>query len=598
MQYFAISWATKKFIFFKLFVRFWHQVDRAKKIQFGMLIILMILASVAEVMSIGSIIPFLGALVSPEKLDEYALSKYLIEHSGISDAKQVVFLLTLIFILLCILAGFLRLSLTWAQTRLSYGLGAFVSIKIYEHSLYQSYATHISRNSSEIISGVTNKVNILVGNFINPVITLITSTVMLVIIFFVLILINPNAAIASGLGFGLIYFLVAKFTRKQLSQDGEKINHEQTKVFKTLQEGLGGIRDILLDGTQLIYVERYKKSEISLRRSLANVQIIASSPRFIIEMLGMILIACIAFYMINSGDNIQTVLPILGALALGAQRMLPMLQQIYYSWSSLKGGEAVILDVINLLEQPIRDHQFSKHDSKLVFNKHIKFSEIYFSYTGSHPWVLENLSLNIPKGSRIGIIGSTGCGKTTYLDILMGLLAPTHGEIYIDSKLVKLKNNRSWQERIAHVPQSIFLSDTTILENIAFGIPKDKINLSRVKTAAKIAQLESAIEAWPNKYETRVGERGMQLSGGQRQRIGIARAMYKDSDIIIFDEATSALDNDTESTIMQAIDSLPRHLTTIIVAHRLTTLKNCTLIVELSEGKVKRIGSFSEIIGN
>jgi ABC-type multidrug transport system fused ATPase/permease subunit len=583
---------------FHMIRRLWEHIDRPKKVQLGILLILMISASLAEVMSIGAILPFLGALTSSEKLYESDLAQPLVRYLGLSEPKQLLLPLTIIFGFFCILAGLLRLFLTWAQIRLSYNLGASLSVKIYKHTLYQPYTTHISRNSSEIISGITAKVNILVGNFINPVLTIITSTVMLVMIFGALILINPIAAISSGLGFGLTYLLVAKLTRRQLLRDGEKINYEHTKVVKALNEGLGGIRDVLIDGTQEIYVEQYRKAEITLKHSLATIQLISVSPRFIVEMLGMLLIASLAFYMTYSGgEGIEKSLPVLGALALGAQRMLPILQQTFYSWSSLKGGQEVTLEVFKLLEQSLPDTLFRNDDRELTYENQIKFSEIYFSYSSCEPWALENLTLAIPKGSRVGIIGSTGSGKTSFLDLAMGLLSPTHGHIYLDSSEVKLENCRPWQKRIAHVPQTIFLSDTTILENIALGVPKEEINLARVKEASKIAQIESTIEMLPNKYETRVGERGVQLSGGQRQRIGIARAMYKDADIIIFDEATSALDNETESLVMQAIEKLPKHITILIVAHRLTTLRNCSLIVEFAKGRVKRSGNFEEIIG-
>jgi ATP-binding cassette, subfamily B, bacterial PglK len=591
-----ISGATNSSIVGLIF-RLWNQIDFPKKIQLGALLILIICASLAEIMSISTLLPFLGAITSPERLYASNLAQPLINYLSLDSPNQLLLPLTCLFIFFTVLSGVLRLSLAWAQTRLSFSLGATLSIKMYQLTLYQPYAIHISRNSSEIISGITNKVNILVGNFINPILTLITSSIMLLMIFGTLIFINPQTAIVSGLGFGFIYLLVAKLTRKQLYQDSEKINHEHTKVVKILQEGLGGIRDVLIDGSQQIYVEQYKKAEISLRRSLANVQIIAASPRFIVEMVGMLLISSLAFYMTYMGENVEVILPVIGTLALGAQRLLPILQQTYYSWSSLKGGQAVTFEVLKLVEQRLPDAELEKNYSKLIYKKQIKFNELYFSYTGGEPWVIENLTLAIPRGSRIGIIGSTGSGKTTFLDLVMGLLTPTHGHIYLDSQLVKLENYRPWQERVAHVPQAIFLSDTSILENIAFGVPKHKIDFSRVKEAVKIAQIEATIEDLPNKYETRVGERGVQLSGGQRQRIGIARAMYKDVDFLIFDEATSALDNETESLIMQSVKKLPENLTVLIVAHRLTTLRDCSLIVEFANGRVKRAGSYDEIIG-
>jgi ABC-type multidrug transport system fused ATPase/permease subunit len=579
---------------FRLLVIFWGHVTHSRKIELSILLILMFIAGFAEAISIGAIFPFLAVLVAPEKIFNSTIVLPLVQLLNLTTPNQLLLPLTIAFGFCAVLAALMRLCLTWAQIRLSYSLAADLSVKIYERTLYQPYAVHISRNSSEIISGITTKVDIVGGSFISPVLNIITSLVMLIIIFSALIIINPQTALISSLGFGLIYFSVAIFARKQLYVDGQKINHEHTKTLKALQEGLGGIRDVLIDGSQLVYVAQYKKAEVSLRRSLANVQIVSASPRFIVEMLGMLLISSLAFYITYSGQGVESALPSLGALALGAQRLLPILQQIYYSWSSLRGAQATVTEVLNLIEQPLPKNI---SDNVMHFEKKIIFSDINFSYSSQAPLILNNLTLSIPKGSRIGIIGSTGSGKTTFLDIVMGLLSPTSGQIYLDSKEVILQNYRPWQERIAHVPQTIFLSDASILENIAFGVPKELINLARVKEASKIAQIESTIEAWPNKYETRVGERGVQLSGGQRQRIGIARAMYKNADIIIFDEATSALDNETENLVIQAIERLPRHLTVLVVAHRLATLRNCSLIVEFVNGRVKRSGSFAEIIG-
>ena len=579
---------------FKSLVIFWGQINRSKKIELRMLLILIVIAGCAEAISIGAIFPFLAVLVAPEKIFTSTIALPLIQLLNLTSPNQLLLPLTMAFGFFAVLAAALRLCLTWTQTRLSYSLAADLSVKMYERTLYQSYAVHITRNSSEIISGITTKVDIFGGSFISPVLNIIASLVMLIIIFSALVIINPHIAFISSLGFALIYFFVAKLARKQLYVDGEKINQEHTKVLKALQEGLGGIRDVLIDGSQQIYVRQYKKAEVSLKRSLANLQIISASPRFIVEMLGMLLISSLAFYMTYSGQGVESALPSLGALALGAQRLLPILQQIYYSWSSLRGAQATVAEVLNLMEQPLPENV---NDSSFVFDNQILFSGINFSYSTQEPWVLNNLTLSIPKGSRIGIIGSTGSGKTTFLDIVMGLLSPTSGQIFLDSKEVSLQNYRPWQDQIAHVPQAIYLSDTSILENIAFGVPKELINLARVKEASKIAQIESTIEGWPNKYETRVGERGVQLSGGQRQRIGIARAMYKNANIIIFDEATSALDNETEGLIIQAIERLPKHLTVLIVAHRVTTLRNCSLIVEFANGHVKRSGSFAEMIG-
>ena len=310
----------------------------------------------------------------------------------------------------------------------------------------------------------------------------------------------------------------------------------------------------------------------------------------------MMLIAGLAYSLAQQDDGLAKTIPILSALALGAQRLLPVLQQAYGAWSSIQGGQASLQDTLKLLDQPLPEYAGQSSVIALPFERNISLKQLCFRYNLQMPYVLKHLNYTIAKGSRVGFIGTTGSGKSTLLDIVMGLLQPTDGSLEIDGKVVTLRNNRAWQAHIAHVPQAIFLGDSTIEENIAFGVPKDRIDHQRVQQAAQQAQISDSIESWPKQYQTFVGERGIRLSGGQRQRIGIARALYKQADVIIFDEATSALDNETEQAVMQAIEGLSQDLTLLIIAHRLTTLKNCTQIVELGDGSIKRVGSYQEIV--
>jgi ABC-type bacteriocin/lantibiotic exporter with double-glycine peptidase domain len=287
---------------------------------------------------------------------------------------------------------------------------------------------------------------------------------------------------------------------------------------------------------------------------------------------------------------------VLGALALGAQRLLPVLQQAYSSWSTMRGGQASLRDALELLDQPLPARVDATSVVAIPFQHSITLNRLAFRYAPKALWVLQRLDLIIQKGSRVGFMGATGSGKSTLLDIIMGLLHPTEGCLAIDGVIITPQNHRGWQTRIAHVPQAIFLADTTIAENFAFGVPLDQIDHTRVRQCAQEAQIAQTIESWDLQYNTRVGERGVRLSGGQRQRIGIARALYKQADVIIFDEATSALDNDTERAVMQVIENLSEELTVLIVAHRLTTLKNCTHIVELGNGRIQRIGSYEDLV--
>jgi ATP-binding cassette subfamily B protein len=314
------------------------------------------------------------------------------------------------------------------------------------------------------------------------------------------------------------------------------------------------------------------------------------------EALGMLLITALAYTLAQQEDGVSKAIPILGALALGAQRLIPVLQQIYGSLSSVQGGRVSLQDTLELLDQSLPEYHDQPAPKALPFHNQIILKQLSFRYCQQTPWVLNNLNLVIGKGSRVGFVGITGSGKSTLLDIVMGLLQPTQGTIEIDGQSITSSNNRAWQAHIAHVPQVIFLADSSIEENIAFGVPKDQIDHKRVRKAAQQAQIAESINSWPKQYQTFVGERGIRLSGGQRQRIGIARALYKKADVIIFDEATSALDSETEQAVMQSIESLGENLTILIIAHRLTTLKACTQIVELGEGGVRRICSYQDIV--
>lgn len=576
-------------------IRLWEHLSRRRKIQFIILFVLTIIASLAEVVSLGLLLPFLGALTNPESVLSNKHLSFLFNTFNINSSKELLFPLTIIFSIAILLSGFIRFLLLWAQTRLSYSIGADFSYSIYHKTLYQPYSVHVSRNSSEIISTISGKVNAITLQTLIPALLVISSFFMLFMVLTAIILINPIVAVISIFGFGLIYVIILFLTKRRIANESKVISQESTNVVKALQEGLGGIRDVLLDGTQETFSNIYRKADLPLRKAQSYVTIIASSPRFGVESLGMILIALLAYFLATKPEGLTTAIPTLGALALGAQRFLPVLQQLYSSVITIKGGQNSLVDVLNLLDQKISKNLLQKENQLIKFSQNICFENLYFKYNENGPWILDNLTFQIKKGDRVGIVGSTGSGKSTALDIIMGLLEPSTGRITIDGIEITPINQRSWQSHITHVPQAIFLSDSTIAENIAFGLPKDKIDLDKVKSAADRAKISKTIESWEMKYETIVGEGGVRLSGGQRQRIGIARAFYKNADVIIFDEATSALDNQTEKDIMQSIDNLGRDLTIIIVAHRLSTLTNCDFLIELDFGKIKRIGSYNEL---
>ena len=580
----------------QLLARLWPHISSRRRGQFGFLLVLMLIASFAEILSIGAVLPFLGVLTTPERVFEHSLAQPFIQILGLTEPAQLLLPLTIIFGLAAVVAGAMRLWLLWASTRLSYATGADLSISIYRRTLYQPYEIHVARNSSGVINGIWSKVKGVIGGVIVPVLTLISASIMLIVILIAMLSVEPLIALATFGGFGLIYVSIIRITRIKKIRNSKAMAHESTQVVKSLQEGLGGIRDVLIDGSQEAYCRIYRKADLPLRRAQGSIHIIANSPRFGMEALGMLLIAVLAYTLAQEADGIAKAIPILGALALGAQRLLPVMQQSYAAWTSIQGFQVSLQDTLDLLDQPLPDYANQPAVKPLPFQQQIKLNQLSFRYSPQTAWVLRNLDLNIAKGSRIGIIGATGSGKSTLLDIVMGLLRPSEGSIEIDGQPVTIENHRAWQAHIAHVPQDIFLADSTIEENIAFSIPKDQIDHERVRQAAQQAQIADSIDTWPKQYQTFVGERGVRLSGGQRQRIGIARALYKQADVIIFDEATSALDNETEQGIMQAIEGLSTELTILIIAHRLSTLRNCTQIVELGSCGILRTGSYQNIV--
>lgn len=578
-----------------LLKRLWRHLSRRRRMQFGLLLLLMIIASFTEVLSIGAILPFLAILTAPSRVLAHPNAQPIIHALGINSPEQLLLPLTIAFGLAAVVAGAVRLLLTWASTRLSFATGADLSIDIYRRTLYQPYAVHVARNSSEVINGIVTKASGVIYGIIGPALTLISSILMLVAIFAILLTVEPIISLVAFSGFGMIYGTIIRVTRTQKISNSKRIARESTQVIKSLQEGLGGIRDVLIDGSQSAYCQIYRSADHPLRLAQGSNQFIGLAPRYGVEALGMVLIAILAYVLSRQSDGVARAIPVLGALALGAQRMLPVMQQAYASWSSIQGGQVSLKDALDLLDQPLPDHADQPPATPLAFQRQIGLNNLSFRYSPQTPWVLQNLNLSIAKGSRVGFIGATGSGKSTLLDIVMGLLAPTEGKLEVDGQSVT-GNRRAWQAHIAHVPQAIFLADSTIEENIAFGQPKNKIDRQRVMQAARQAQIADIIESWPEQYQTFVGERGVRLSGGQRQRIGIARALYKKADVIIFDEATSALDSETERAVMEAIEGLSEELTILIIAHRLTTLSDCTQIVELSGGVIRRIGSYRDIV--
>ncbi len=556
----------------------------------------MVLSSFVEIISIGAVLPFLAVITNPDRVFNHSITEPLIYTLSLESSSQLILPLTLVFISGTIIAGCIRIFILFSSTKLSFATGLDVSSAIYQKTLYQPYVVHTRKNSSEIINGITTKVNAVIHVTMQSL-SFISSTIITTVIIVAMVYVQTTIAIITAVSFSVIYFGITAVTAKRLLLNSRIIASETNKVVKCLQEGLGGIRDIIISGTQDIYCEAYRAADLPSRKAQATNSFISASPKYIVETLGMVVIALIAYSLTShSNPTNLSAIPTLGLIALAAQRLLPNLQQAYGAWASIQGEIASFEDVIDMLEQEMETKLRGSNKTKLPFSDRIELREVSYGYNENSPLVINKLNLTIQAGTRIGFVGVTGSGKSTLMDLIMGLLTPNSGNILVDGVNITSENTANWQQAIAHVPQDIFLIDSSIAENIAFGKRVAGIDHDRVRLAAQQAKIAETIEAWPQRYDTVVGERGVRLSGGQRQRLGIARALYSDPSIIIFDEATSALDSETEKDVMRSIEELNDTLTILIVAHRTTTLEKCDKVIQLgAAGNIIFNGTYDQV---
>ena len=582
---------------YKLVIGIWRHLSLRRRFQISLLLLVMLSSGGAELLSLGAILPFLSVLSDPETLWDQQFVQTFAGWFGFTQASQLILPASLLFSFAAVLAALIRLINLWLNGRISAAVGSDLSCEAYRRTLLQPYSVHIQRNSAEVITAITTQINLTVLALIS-LLQLITSVVVAAGLLTGLLLINAPVALSAAALFGGAYGLVIVVSRSELSRNSLRIADVTTQQVKSVQEGLGAIRDVLLDCNQSSYLDIYRPADRTLRKLLAKNSFLSIFPRYALEALGMVLIAVLGGVLLLQLGSGAAVIPLLGAMALGAQRLLPALQQIYSGWAVLKSRSAAIKAVLDMLNQPLPHQVIVAKPLKLL--KGIRLEEVSFRYSSEKPNVLKGLDLEINFGERIGLIGTTGSGKTTTVDLLMGLLEPTYGRLLIDGADLhdpeEPQRLAAWRATIAHVPQSIYLADTSIAENIAFGINKDEIDLQRVRNAAEQAQIASFIESMPQSYESSVGERGVRLSGGQRQRLGIARALYKQASMIVLDEATSALDNNTEKLVMNAISGLNKDTILVIIAHRLSTLQCCDRILKLDNGAIVASGSPSEIL--
>lgn len=564
----------------------WRSIPARRRWQFSIAFILMLVTAFSEVATLGIVVPFLAVLSDPQQALSYPLVRLFFEFLNISMSLDEIRLkLTLMFAAAAIASGLLRFTLIYFSARVNYGVVHELGKEIFRRALHQDYSTHLKRNSSEVVGAIA-KVDVVAWG-LTMLTNCISAAVMATAILVALVLVDPWVSLGVLGAISCIYLSITMFTRRRLRFNSEVINEAYGGRVKAVQEGVGSVRDMIFDQSQTIFAERFIKIDRAMRSAQASNAIISPSPRFGVEALGMVLIAVVAFYLTQKSGALATALPVLGALALGAQRLLPLVQQIYQGAAYLIGNQLVIHDVAGLVQAEMPQDS-ADSSSRLSFNQQIRLSGVSFKYGPESPQVLNNVSLDIPKSSCIGFIGETGSGKSTLIDIIVGLLEPNTGQVEVDGTRIDEMTRVRWQQNIAYVPQDIYLRDASFAENIAFGVSPEMIDMPKVRQAATAAQIDTFIEGTQSQYGGEIGEFGVSLSGGQRQRLGIARALYKSSPVLVLDEATSALDEKTEAAVIASVLKSNPGVTILMIAHRISTLDSCDFIVRLDGGSITR----------
>lgn len=563
------------------------------------LMIMILFMAFLDVIGVASIMPFIAVLTNPNLIETNAILNMIFEYSstfGIENSKQFLFFLgILVFILLFVSLAFktftIYLQLRFIQNR-EYTIGK----RLVEGYLHQPYSWFLNRNSADLDKSILSEVATTVSGGISPMMEFIAKGLTSIALLIFLVFIDPKLAIIISFTLGASYLIIYKFTRGFLNQIGRERLKANNLRFLSLSEAFGAIKEVKVNGLEKNYIKKFSEPARIYARHMASSMILTQIPRFLLEAIAFGGMLLVILYLMGETGTFTNALPIIALYSFAGYRLMPAIQQMYSSAGQLRfvgpAVDALYEDLKNLQSINLNEDQ-----DILQLNKSISLNKIYFNYPNTSRTALKNISLNIPAGSKIGLVGATGSGKTTIVDIILGLLETQRGTLEVDGKIIKKENSRTWQKSIGYVPQNIYLSDDSIAANIAFGTDLNDLKTERVERSAKIANLhEFVINELPNKYQTTVGERGVRLSGGQRQRIGIARALYHNPKLLILDEATSALDNLTEKIVMEKVNNFSKDMTTILIAHRLSTVKDCDIIFLIEEGQIIGQGTFEELM--
>ncbi len=576
----------------QIFRKLFDLLDRRERLQLGLLCVAVLLMAVLELVGIAAIVPFLSLAADPAQLEDNAWLARAYDALEFTDPRSFLMALGLAAVFAIVASNAWMAAILWAQLLFSQARAHTFAVRLMRRYAAQPYVFFLRRNSAELSKNVLSAVDQLVDQTVMASLRLFARLAVTLAIVGLLIAFDPFLAIFIAVGLGGAYGLTIYFMRRKMHHLGHIRVAADEQRYKAANEMLGAIKEAKLLGVEGNFLRNYERPSALFTRAKAEAQFLSEAPRYVLEAVAFGGVVLIAVYYIAQGETTQNVIPALGLYALAGYRLMPSLQQIFFALMQLNFGRAILENISNELTAGATP-ALTEHDltTKLPLRERMELRDIDFCYVGASRQSLQGITLTIPAKTTVGIVGPTGSGKSTLVDVILGLLQPDRGEILIDGTPLTTANLRTWQNSVGYVPQKIYLSDDTIARNIAFGIPPNEIDMNAVERAARTAQIHNFVKnELANGYDTFVGERGVRLSGGQHQRIGIARALYRDPDVLVFDEATSALDNETETVLMDAIRRLAGQKTLIIVAHRLETLKDADFIVRMKSGKLEDTG--------
>ncbi len=572
-------------------------IKERKKI--SLLLFLIIIMALLDMIGVASILPFIAVLSNPDTINTNIYLSSMYEFSsvfGVENDKQFLFSLGVLMFLLLVTSLIFKAFTTYIQVRFVQMCQFNLSKRLVEGYLYQPYSWFLGRHSADLGKTILSEVSEVIGGGLKPFMELIAKGMVTIAIIVLLISIDPQLSFITGFSLGGAYWLIFYFIRRNLNKIGsDRLKNNQLR-FTAVIEAFGAAKEVKVGGLEKTYIDRFSNPAYVFARTHASATLLGQLPRFFLEAISFGGILLVILYLMRQTGSFNNSLPIIALYVFAGYRLIPALQQIYVSFTQFTfvgpSLDKLYKDIKNLKPTPSINAQ-----GILSFKEKISLKNIYYNYPDASRTTLKSISLIIPAKSTIGIVGATGSGKTTTVDIILGLLEAKKGTLEVDGQVITKQNTRAWQRNIGYVPQHIYLSDDTIAANIAFGQNVNNIDQDEVERASKIANIHNfVIDELPKKYQTTVGERGIRLSGGQRQRIGIARALYHNPQVIILDEATSALDNQTEQAVMDAVNNIGKNITIILIAHRLSTVKKCDEIFLLDKGELKNKGTFEKLI--